>query len=99
MRVKNRQLTTNEQHLIDLDLIFFLKIYKFCDCDDYLLDLLRTVSHAFGLVARYALIATLERRAENGSFGVSVFLKEKFSIFLSKTRAPQRNRFLHASRA
>ena len=36
-----------------------------------LFDLLRTVS-AFGLVARYALIATLERRGKD-FFGVNVF--------------------------
>ena len=36
----------------------------------------------------YALFfAMLKRRAGKGFFGVRVFLKEKFSIFLSKIRA------------
>ena len=36
----------------------------------------------------YALFfALLERRAGKGFFGRRVFLKEKFSIFISKTRA------------
>ena len=86
MRVKNRQLTTNEQHLIDLALIFFLKIYKFCDCDDYLFDLLRTVS-------RYARKACRKRFL----WGERVFERKIFN-FSFKTRSLQRNPS-HAFRA
>ena len=58
-------------------------------------DGLRTVSHAFGLVARNALITSLERRAGKSSFGGSVFLKEKlknlfriFHLYMKRGKIP-----------
>ena len=42
---------------------------------------LRTVFHAFGLVARFALIATLKRRARRKSIGAKLFFEGKIYDF------------------
>ena len=46
--------------------------------------MLRTVSHAFGLMARNALIATLERRARRKSIGARLFFEAKIVDFCFK---------------
>ena len=60
------------------------------------LGMIHTVFHAFGLMARNVLIATLERRAPRKSIEAKLFLKEKLKIFPSKITSPLKNSFLHA---
>ena len=55
-------------------------------------DGLRTVSHAFFLMARNALIASLERRAKKGFLGLTLFFERKIYDFPFKKQR-QSDRF------
>ena len=55
-------------------------------------DRLLTVSHAFGLMARNALIASLERRAKKDCLGLTLFFGRKIVDFPSKKQR-QSDRF------